>query len=105
MYNLICFLLPSFISIKCEEKLLKEDKKILDLILNYGIYILLNNTLTSIILTICYGINYNYQENINLYSGVAIKYTFISIIIAIALALIKIIIVKNLEVKIEVENK
>lgn len=106
MYLLICFLLPSFISLQLERKMLSENDKNMNMILNYGIYVLLNNTITMIVLDLfCSEVAYNYQENINLYAGTAAKYAIISIVVAIILSIIKIIISKNLEVKIEVKNK
>ena len=105
MYTTICFLLPSFISIQCENKMMNKKTDLIGLLINYGIYLLLNNTVSLAILNLLFDINSDYQANISTYSGIAIKYAIISIIIAIILALIKIIIVKNLEVKIEVESK
>lgn len=105
MYTAMCFLIPSFISIQCENKMMSKKTNYISLLINYGIYLLINNTVSLAILNWLFDINSNYQANISTYSGIAVKYSIISIVVAIILALIKILIVKNLEVKIEVEDK
>lgn len=105
MISFMCFVLPGFISLQCENILLNRENQGSNLILKYGIYALLINTITMTILTYCFNIVYDYQESINLYPAIAIKYAVISIIIAIVLSIIKVIIVKNLKVRIEVESK
>ena len=102
-YLLICFLFLIFISLDLEYRLISDEKKIINILINYGIYILLNNTISLTLMYIFFDINSNFQLNINTYSGIAIKYTSISIVVAIILTIIKVIITKNIEVNIETE--
>ena len=105
MYALICILLPSLISIKLEQRLLKENKNKLDLFINYGIYCLLNNLLTLIIMIFIFNVRYYFEEAITIYPAITVKYMIIGIVVSILLSFIKIIIAKNIGVEIEVKNK
>lgn len=105
MLSLICFMCPSIISLQSEIILLSKKTNYINMIMNYGIYVLLNNTITITILTIFFGITYNYPESLNIYPGITVKYACISMIVAIILSVLKVIIIKNIGVTIEVKNK
>lgn len=105
MLVIISFLLPSIITIQLERLLIKEPQDKINLLLNYGIYVLINNTLTTIIMIMIFNIKTNIIDNILLYPAVMVRYTFISSILALIIGYIKIIIKKNVGIEIESKNK
>ena len=42
MYTAMCFLIPSFISIQCENKMMSKKTNYISLLINYGIYLLIS---------------------------------------------------------------
>lgn len=105
MYTLLCIFAPSLLSIRLEQILLKTKREPLDLLINYGIYCLLNSLITITIMVTIFNIKYYFEESINLYPAITIKYMLVSIVFAILLSVIKVIISKNIGVEIEVKNK
>ena len=100
MLEFVCYFMPSFISIMIHKNILKEDK-ILNLVLNYGVYVALNNLFT---LTI---VNLRHGSQIVDFSAVNVTYCFkyllMSTVVSIVLPYIMKIIVKNIEINVEVK--
>ena len=104
MYNIIAVFFPSLISIKMDEKYIKQDDKI-NILINYLIYCMLNNMMVLTFFIKIFKANPNIWYNLNKYPGMMIKYSLLSIFVATILSLINIIIKKNVEVEIEIKNK
>lgn len=104
MYNIIVVFFPSLISIKMDANHLKQ-KYDYNTVVEYLIYCLLNNTIVLLAFLKLFKINPYVWNNINVYPGMMIKYSVISIMVAIGLSTIRIIIKKNVVVEIEIENK
>lgn len=100
MLEFICYFMPSFISILIHKNILKENK-IINLVLNYGVYVALTNLLTLII------VNFRHSSQVVEFSAVNVTYCFkyllMSTIISIILPYIMKIVVKNIEIDVEVE--
>lgn len=105
MYSIFCLLLPSLISLSIDEKLLNKNYKLKDVLTNYGIYCLINNVIVLIISVFIFNIKYNLEEQLVSFPGVTVKYALASIMVSVITSIVKVIIVKNIGVKIEIENK
>ncbi len=104
MSKLICFLLPSLISVELEEKFLKKKFNQKKYWVKYGVYCLVNNIVSITILTILLHVDYDIETSITLYPGVMVKYAVVAVIVSVVLAFGKIVFDKNIEVLLDEKN-
>lgn len=100
MLGLICYLMPSFISLGIYNS--KEKTELRKLIIHYGIYCVINNLLT---LLVFYAMNI--QNTVVIDFNVlqfAFKYLFGSMIFSIITPYMVKIITTNIEIKVEVKK-
>ena len=102
MLDFICYLFPAFISINIHKYLTKEDNT-RNLVIYYGIYVLLNNLFSLLILFIK---NYNVVLDFNLINITFLtKYLLLSTILSIITPYLVKIVTKNIEIDVEVNNE
>lgn len=104
MIEIILFLMPSFASMEIDNNLNKKNKKILDFILNFCIYVVINTILS-------FGLTYiisSNKEGLISYNidrfDFCVKYLIISLFFSIVIPFIKYIINSNFKISIKKGN-
>lgn len=104
MITIITFVLPSVLGIKLFMHF-NRNKKNIDLIMFFLIFVLFSNFITMILANIISNNIYNIEEYVNNNLVFTIYYIFISLIVNVILSIIFTIIDKYLVFDIEVENE
>lgn len=104
MFSFILLFFPSFLSVYLERKLLAV-KCIVDLILSYFIYCVINNIVVVGIFSTFLNNYHMILKKINSFGGVTIKYGMLSLFISFIFGMLGVIIKKNVGYSIEIKDK
>lgn len=103
MFAIIAILLPSFLGMKLMDYLL-NGLKLKDLILYYGILVLLTQSINNVLVKYYYNLDDNLWNSLNIGTDFFSIYILVSIVINILLVLILVVLIKNIKFEVEVEE-